>query len=323
MTNLQPIISNTELETPVLFLIFNRLKTTKLVFEQIRLAKPLRLYIAADGAREKKEGEIEKVKIVREYVLSHIDWTCKVLTLFHEKNLGCKYAVSSAINWFFKNEEMGIILEDDCLPNQSFFKFSEVLLEKYKNNEKIWLITGSNINEKYKDSEFDYVFSKYGSIWGWASWRRAWMNYNVDMPEFKAYEKHNKFIELYNDKSEMRNEIDNFRKTFEGKIDTWDYQWLFYRRINNALSIVPSRNMIKNIGFGIEATHTMGNYINDHYELYDYIFPLKYNDNIAADHIFDNYFHNENINILSRIILYVKKITNIIAKIISRQINNQ
>ena len=118
---MEVFIPKKPLETAVLFLVFNRLDTTKQVFEAIRKAKPPRLYIAADGPRESKEGEAEKVKAVREYVMSNINWDCEVKTLFRDKNLGCKYAVSGAIDWFFENEEMGIILEDDCLPSQSFF----------------------------------------------------------------------------------------------------------------------------------------------------------------------------------------------------------
>ncbi|MFP4332877.1 MAG: hypothetical protein ACLFQJ_06210, partial [Campylobacterales bacterium] len=137
------------LKTAVLFLVFNRLDTTKQVFEAIRQAKPPRLYVAADGAREAKEGEDQKVKAIREYILQHIDWDCEVKTLFREKNLGCKIAVSSAITWFFENEEMGIILEDDCLPSQSFFWFCEELLERYKDDMRIMMVSGYNKVQRY------------------------------------------------------------------------------------------------------------------------------------------------------------------------------
>ena len=118
------------LNTAVLFLVFNRLDTSKQVFQAISQAKPPRLYVAADGARVSKEGESEKVQAVRDYIMQNIDWKCEVKTLFRDENLGCKYAVSGAITWFFQNEEQGIILEDDCLPNQSFFWFCEELLER-------------------------------------------------------------------------------------------------------------------------------------------------------------------------------------------------
>ncbi len=152
------------LETAVLFLVFNRLDTTKQVFEAIKEAKPPRLYIAADGARKDKSGEEEEVKAVREYVMKNIDWDCEIKTLFREKNFGCKYAVSGAIDWFFENEEQGIILEDDCLPSQSFFWFCEELLERYKDDMRIFMIAGTSYLFNEYEAINDYFFSKYISI---------------------------------------------------------------------------------------------------------------------------------------------------------------
>ena len=162
------------LKTAVLFLIYKRLDTARRVFEVIRVARPPRLYVASDGPRESKEGEAEKVQAVRDYVMSHIDWDCEVKTLFREKNLGCKYAVSGAISWFFENEEMGIILEDDCLPSMSFFWFCEELLDKYKDDERIVNITGCNFQQGRNNTGYSYYFSIYSHIWGWAGWRSSW-----------------------------------------------------------------------------------------------------------------------------------------------------
>ena len=157
-----------KLETPVLFLVFNRPDTTAQVFEAIRQAKPPRLYVASDGAREDKEGELEKVKQVRE-IVSQVDWNCEVKTLFRDKNLGCKIAVSSAIDWFFEQEEMGIILEDDCLPHPTFFRFCQELLERYRDDERIGMISGNNFQFGRKCTDYSYYFSMYSHIWGWAS----------------------------------------------------------------------------------------------------------------------------------------------------------
>ena len=166
------------LQTAVLFLVFNRPDTTAQVFEAIRQAKPPRLYVAADGPREGREGEVERVDKVREISMA-VDWPCEVKTLFREKNLGCKYAVSSAITWFFEQEEQGIILEDDCLPSQSFFWFCEELLNEYMYDQRIWQICGfSPLVNKIKES---YYLSKYSPIWGWASWRRAWSAYDAEI----------------------------------------------------------------------------------------------------------------------------------------------
>src|SRR4030042_6453503 len=157
-------MSNCKLTTPVLFLIFNRPDTTEKVFDEIRKAKPKKLFVAADGPRQDKQGEKEKVGRARQIVIDGIDWDCEIKTLFRDKNLGCKVAVSSAINWFFENEEMGIILEDDCLPHQSFFRFCGELLEKYKDDERIMVISGENLLFGRKRTNYSYYFSRYYHI---------------------------------------------------------------------------------------------------------------------------------------------------------------
>jgi len=242
------------LNTAVLFLVFNRPDTTRQVFDAIRKAKPPRLYLAADGPREGKAGEARRVEEVREYVTQNVDWDCEVKTLFREENLGCKYAVSSAITWFFDNEEQGIVLEDDCLPSQSFFWFCEEILEKYKNDLRVWHVGGTNpIDEKASSSS--YYFSNYNRIWGWATWRRAWSHYNAEIPDWPDLKRRNILDDLLGGK-----EGNKYKKIFDdvytGKIDTWDYQWFLIRLLHGA-AIIPKVNLISNIGFGAEATHTL------------------------------------------------------------------
>ena len=250
------------LKTPVLFLIFKRLDTTKQVFEQIKKAKPPRLYIAADGPRDHVKGEAEKVKAVREYVLSNIDWNCEVKTLFREKNLGCGKAVSQAITWFFENEEMGIILEDDCLPSQSFFWFCEELLERYKDDMRVGQISGFNYGYKNKDLKYDYFFSKYPMIWGWASWANRWKNYSLDLEDFDEIKALN-FFNLLFDKKELRKRLSVFNRVKNNEIDTWDYQWSFALYKNIQFTVIPKKNYILNLGFGEDSTHT---FIKNPYE---------------------------------------------------------
>jgi len=245
------------LNTAVLFLVFNRPDTTKQVFEAIQQAKPPRLYIAADGARESKEGESETVKAVREFVMQNIDWECEVKTLFRGENLGCKMAVSGAIDWFFDNEEMGIILEDDCLPSQSFFWFCEELLERYKDDMRVWNVGGYKFPHLNGD-EYSYNFSRYTHIWGWASWANRWKYYDVTLSQYKENKKLLNEYEFFRENFENSSRIKILDKVVSGEIDTWDYQWNFTVRINNGLSIRPSVNLIANIGFGEEATHTLG-----------------------------------------------------------------
>ena len=243
------------LKTPVLFLIFNRLDTTKQVFEAIRKAEPPRLYIASDGPRENKEGEKEKVETIRKYVLEHIDWDCEVKTLFRDKNLGCGKAVSQAITWFFENEEMGIILEDDCLPSQSFFWFCEELLERYKDDERIGHIGGCNFQKGIKRGNADYYFSIYNHVWGWASWANRWKEYDFNLEKFENDNFLNNIHQNYKAKKYWSK---IFKKMKNKEIDTWDYQWTFTMWKNNWLAITPNVNLISNIGFGGDATHTVG-----------------------------------------------------------------
>ncbi len=243
------------LNTAVLFLVFNRLDTTKEVFEAIREAKPPRLYIAADGARVEKDGEDQKAQAVRNYILSNIDWKCEVKTLFRDENLGCKYAVSGAIDWFFANEEMGIILEDDCLPSQSFFWFCEELLEKYKDDMRVGQISGDNFQKGIKRGDADYYFSIYNHIWGWASWANRWKNYDVELNTIND----TKFIKnLFQNKNTQAYWLEVFQNMKMKQIDTWDYQWTFTLWNNNQLTILPNINLVKNVGFGEDATHTVG-----------------------------------------------------------------
>lgn len=276
------------LNTAVLFLVFNRLDTTQQVFESIRRAKPPRLYIAADGARAHKDGELEAVKVVRDYVLSNIDWACQVKTLFREKNMGCKYAVSSAISWFFEHEEQGIILEDDCLPNQSFFWFCEELLDKYKNDRRIMMISGTNyLLDVRDDVEEDYIFSRHFSIWGWATWRRAWDTYDAELDfctdDFIAKGDYSYLALSSNLQRVYKGYLELIR---DKRVDTWDFQWLFNCIYNYGLSIVPPVNLISNLG--VEGAHASGVTENNFLKTYDVAVPLSR----SPQHVVPNMFHD-------------------------------
>jgi hypothetical protein len=246
------------LNTAVLFLVFNRPDTTKQVFEAIKQAKPPKLYIAADGPRDTREGEGAKCREVRTIIDKGIDWDCQVHRLYREKNLGCKVAVSSAIDWFFENVEEGIILEDDCLPSQSFFWFCEELLDKYKDDMRVGQISGFNYGYSDDTLKYDYFFSKYPMIWGWASWRNRWVNYDLRMLDFEEFVETNQMSLMFNQKHELEKRKRNFYDVKDGKIDTWDYQWSFTLYKNKQFSIIPKDNFVLNLGFGGEGTHTKG-----------------------------------------------------------------
>jgi hypothetical protein len=243
------------LNTAVLFLVFNRPDTTAQVFEAIRSAKPPRLYVAADGPREGREDEAERTAIVRE-IATAADWPCEVNTLFRDKNLGCKHAVSAAIDWFFKNEERGIILEDDCCPHPDFFLFCETLLEKYENDARVWMITGNNFQDGQIRGNASYYFSKYSHIWGWASWRRAWNRYDVEMNFWSTWRTSNEWLLTAPDPVERRYWERTLDAVRSGKIDTWDYQWQAALFHGGGLCATPNLNLVSNIGFGPDATHT-------------------------------------------------------------------
>lgn len=243
------------LQTPVLFLIFNRPDTTMLVFESIRQAKPKVLFIAADGARHDKPGEMDKCEACRT-VVDLIDWPCEVKTLFRDKNLGCKIAVSSAINWFFDQNELGIILEDDCLPDPTFFQFCEVALEKYRYDNRVMHISGTNFLFNGVKHNYSYYFSQYVSIWGWASWARAWKLYDPDLKLWPLYKQENLLANVLNDQTEVSYFSGIFDELHLQKFDTWDLQWFYTLFFNRGASISPAMNLVSNIGFGPDATHT-------------------------------------------------------------------
>jgi hypothetical protein len=244
-----------KVKSPILFLIFNRPDVTTLVFEQIRKAKPSRLYIAADGPRKGKIGEAERCGETRK-IATDIDWECEVKTLFREENLGCKYAVSSSISWFFDKEEEGIVLEDDCLPNEDFFLFCDELLVKYRSETRIKHIGGCNLQFGKKWGEDSYYFSNLTHVWGWASWRRVWNDYDVELAKYQNIETEKIFKSIFENNIIVEKWQSIYSELLENKIDTWDYQYALSNMFNNGLSIIPNANLIKNIGFGPDATHT-------------------------------------------------------------------
>lgn len=240
-------------KTPILFLVFNRPKETKQVFEIIRKIKPRRLFVAADGPRIDKKNENEICNHVRELATS-IDWDCELVTLFRERNLGCKYAVSSAINWFFEQVDEGIILEDDCLPELSFFLYCEVLLKKYKSNEEVMHISGANLNDDLKFGDGTYFYSNYPNIWGWATWKRAWKKYDLELENTAFYSRLIKStFKFQSERTFWKSRIELLRTK---GLDTWDYQWMFSIWKEKGICLNSNYNLVENIGFGNNSTHT-------------------------------------------------------------------
>ncbi|MBJ7591786.1 hypothetical protein [Aeromonas veronii] len=296
------------LNTAVLFLVFNRLETTKQVFEAIRQAKPPRLYIAADGARTSKPGEAEKVYAVRDFIIQRIDWECEVKTLFREQNLGCKYAVSGAITWFFENEQQGIILEDDCLPSQSFFWYCEELLEKYKDDKSVYLVSGDARGAESFGMQEDYGFCKYPLIWGWASWARAWKNYDSEIADWpKQREILPSSISNYKPTVAFWKNI--FERMYHKEIDTWDYQFSYLLLKTSGKCIVPRINLITNVGFGADATHTFSTESDvSNRKRYEINIPLAHSQNIESEIKINDFYDKNTFTSKSFIIRAINKL---------------
>ena len=246
------------MDVPILLLIWKRPEHTKRVLGSIRKVAPERIYISSDGPIKNDKNNQRLVNFTRDEVLREINWECKVFTNFSKENQGCKLAVSRGIDWFFNNEDEGIILEEDCVPNIYFYKFCRVLLEKYRNDNRIWSICGNGYQNKNSSSGESYFFSKYVDVWGWATWKRCWKLYDKDIRSWEVNRSKNILKNIF----EKRREL-NFWKTifdkllYKGEPDTWDYQWQYACFINSGMSCMPYENLVENIGFGREATHTL------------------------------------------------------------------
>ena len=244
------------MNTPILILLFNRPKETKILINRLRKIKPSQIYISQDGPRDQLSNDIVLCQKVKD-IISEIDWDCKIKKKFNKVNLGCRTSVSSALHWLFENEKNGIILEDDCIPSKSFFHFCEQMLERYENSENIYSISGSNFQRNQKIGKGDYYFSKYAHCWGWATWKRAWKNYDDDMKFWTQLKNSNLWNELHPILLEKKYWSRIFDDVYKRKIDSWAYVWLASVWNAGGKSIIPNKNLIVNIGFNEFATNTL------------------------------------------------------------------
>lgn len=242
------------MNTPVLLIIFNRPDTTKQVFAAVRAARPSRLYVAADGPRDVVD-EARRCEQARQ-VATAVDWPCEVRTMLSDRNLGCREGPIRGITWFFDCEEAGIILEDDCVPAPSFFPYCQELLDRFRNDERVMCISGDNFQESMGDYPYSYYFSKIPQTWGWASWRRAWRMYDTNMSGLAE------FIAMggLNALSTTPIFLEYWQRCFHwvrSGADAWDYQWTFACWAQSGLTCTPRVNLVTNVGFGANATHTI------------------------------------------------------------------
>jgi hypothetical protein len=245
-----------KLTTPVALMIFNRPRHTEQVFARIREARPARLLIVADGARGNRPGEAEKCAAARA-LTEQVDWDCEVSRNYAPDNLGCKRRVSSGLDWVFGQCEEAIILEDDCLPRHSFFRYCAELLEHYRDDKQVTAVSGDNFQFGKRWTDASYYFSRYPHVWGWATWQRAWQHYDVEMKGWPEARDSRWLNQLFDDQQRVRYWTETFQSVYDGEIDTWDHQWTFACWRMNGLTALPEINLISNIGFGLDATHTL------------------------------------------------------------------
>jgi hypothetical protein len=306
------------LKTPILFLIFKRPDVTMQVLSAIRRLQPSKLYVASDAARPDRSGEDEKVLQTRKLVLEGIDWPCEVETLFRETNLGCRMAVSSSIDWFFEHEEAGIILEDDCLPDPSFFGYCEELLERYRHDTRIMAISGDNFQQGRQRGNYSYYFSQLPHCWGWATWRRAWRTYHVALehfeevmaePAYREFTHHTRFNQY-----RCKHIVDAYQK----ELDSWAFLWGFANHINHGLAILPQVNLVENIGFGPEATHTKGGSQKLQIKAQPIVLPLRHPPYVCHHKEADSFYFDTYLQLtpLTCISLLGKRLKDLFRKIV-------
>lgn len=239
---------------PVALFVFNRPQLTSKVYERIRAARPSRFLVVADGPRSTRPEEEQLCRATRE-VVSSPDWPCELLTNFAPENLGCRRRVSSGLDWVFQQCSEAIILEDDCIPCASFFDFCSEMLSRYRDDTRIMHVSGDNYQDGRRRGNASYFFSRYPLSWGWASWRRAWCYYDVNISLWPTAYKERWLESILDSSKEVCHWEAIFDRLYRGQIDTWDYQWVFTNWRHGGLSILPNENLVTNIGVGPDATH--------------------------------------------------------------------
>lgn len=278
-------------KSAVAILTFNRTKTTQKLLDIMKIVQPPRLYVIIDAPRKDKLGESEQVEAVKA-IFDQVNWECDVYKNFAEKNMGTCMRQYTGFSWVFENEESAIIFEDDCIPSLDFFRFCDEMLEKYKDDERVMMVSGSNYLTKWETGN-SYHFSSMGGIWGWASWSRAWKLNDIDIMRWRD-ENLRRIIrsKIGKVQYEHRKEAwDNLCCNSENA-KTWDFQWWFARTINDGLTIIPCVNLVSNIGFDAGAVHTTAAAANVNLPTFPLEFPLKSPDYVIEDKDFDKQMYN-------------------------------
>jgi hypothetical protein len=278
------------IETPVVFIIFNRPDLTQIVFNSIAAVKPKKLYIIADGPRNYTEKRLckETRAIVKE-----IDWECSVSELFSDENLGLKLRISSGLDWVFSHENAAIILEDDCVPNLTFFQFAEELLHKYTMDDRIMNISGQNLQFGINRTPYSYYFSRYNHCWGWATWKRSWSHFDVSMKCWPRFRDEGWLDIIFKDQRDSRFWKNRFESVYVNKLDSWNYIWTFCCWSQSGLTILPERNLVSNIGFREDATHTKSKSFLSGIPTESMLFPMKHPEFVVRHECADDFTQNK------------------------------
>jgi hypothetical protein len=274
------------LATPIVFIVFNRPDTTRRVFEAIRAARPIKLFLLADGPRAGIAEDVERCRVVLE-IIDNVDWPCEVVKEYSPINLGCRQRVISGLNMVFSCVPEAIILEDDCLPHPSFFKYCEELLDQYRNDERIMAISGNNYLFDKISIQGSYYFSSYTHIWGWATWARTWNQYDPDMADWPKLLSANWLSEAFPDRGLRRYWERIFEFTYRGLINTWALQLNYLCLVKKRLTIVPCVNLVTNIGFGCDATTTCAPHCLADVPADEMTFPLRHPNVVERNYQFD------------------------------------
>lgn len=288
--------------SPIVLIVFNRPQTTERVIEAIKAVQPKKILVIADGPRQHIPGEIEKCEKVRNLVdRSHFG--CEVLKNYSDSNLGCAKRVSSGLDWVFSTVEEAVILEDDCIPHPTFFRYCDELLNFYRNDSRIMSICGLCVPGAFKRSESSYHFSSFQRCWGWASWRRAWNYYDHEMQLWPQVSQNNLLSDIFHDKKSQNFWHDKFQKVYKNEIDSWAYRWLFSCWMQSGLSILPNVNLISNIGTGLDATNTINDSFATQLIAQEIQFPMKHPSRIVRDSWADKYIQRtrHNISLMYRV----------------------
>lgn len=308
------------LDVPVVYIAYNRPHHTRRTFSAIRQQRPGKLFIICDGPRPDRKEDSGRCSEVRE-ILNEVDWPCEVIRNYADANVGLKRRVSSGLNWVFEQTDQAIVLEDDCLPHTDFFSFCAAMLERYKADEQVWAITGNNFQGGRRRGNASYYFSKYPHCWGWATWRRSWRRYEGDLQFWPEWAISKDWCHKVPDRVERR----YWSRIFEGvrhhEFDSWSYAWLACAWYHGGLTATPNVNLVTNIGFGPDGTHTLSDVEQEGIPttpIGALTHPDKVRRNTSADRfVFDHVFGGNEQRLSKRIAKIPRQIANKFAKLAS------